>query len=108
MGAEKNFENKIKLYLRNFGCYYVKFFANGYTARGVPDILACINGWFVGIEVKADTGKPSEIQLYNIEKIRRNGGYGWVVYPTGYEKLLCKINQIINGEPIVESEVILK
>lgn len=108
MGAEKNFENRIKSYLRDLGLYHVKFFANGYTKRGVPDILACINGRFVGIETKSDDGKPTKIQLYNIDKIRRSGGYAWVVYPTGWNQLKELINRILDGKNITESEVILK
>lgn len=107
-GSEKNFENQIKAYLKHYNCYYVKFFANGFTKRGVPDILACINGYFVGIEVKADAGKPSDLQIYNIEQIRKCGGYAWVVYPTGYPKLKQLIDRILDGKAIKESEVILK
>lgn len=107
-GKEKNFENQIKAYLKHCNCYYVKFFANGFTKRGVPDILTCINGYFVGIEVKSDAGKPTPIQLHNIDQIRRCGGYAWVVYPTGYEKLKLIINRILDGKSIKESEVILK
>ena len=84
--AEKTFENKIKKFLESEGAYFVKFFANSYTKSGVPDILACINGYFVGIEVKAQNGKPSELQLYNVEKIREAGGFSLVLYPSAFTK----------------------
>lgn len=86
MAQEKNFENKIKGFLKEQGAYFVKFFANNYTKKGVPDILACINGYFVGIEVKAQNGHPSELQLYNIEQIRKADGFAFVLYPSGYEQ----------------------
>lgn len=86
MAQEKNFENKIKGFLKEQGAYFVKFFANNYTKKGVPDILACINGYFVGIEVKAQNGHPSELQLYNIEQIRKAEGFAFVLYPSGYEQ----------------------
>ena len=54
MGPEKIFENKIKQWLKNHDCYFVKFFANSMTKKGVPDILASVNGYFVGIETKSD------------------------------------------------------
>lgn len=107
-GTEKNFENHIKAYLKRYSCYHVKFFANGFTKRGVPDILACINGYFVGIEVKSDAGKPTDIQLHNVDQIRKSGGYAWVVYPSGWDKLKELINRILDGKSIKESEVILK
>ena len=85
MAAEKIFENKIKGFLKEQGCYYVKFFANRMTKTGVPDILASVNGYFVGIEVKAQNGRPSELQFYNLREIRKSGGFCVIVYPSGYE-----------------------
>jgi len=96
MRAEKNFENRIKKFLTEQGCYHFKFFANGYTKRGIPDLVACVNGYFVGIEVKADNGKPSELQLYNIRKIQEAGGIATVLYPKDFEefkKLICKLKE---------------
>lgn len=87
MAQEKTFENKIKGMLKDEGCYFVKFFANRMTKTGVPDILASINGYFVAIEVKAQNGRPSELQLYNVRKIRESGGFAFIVYPTGYANL---------------------
>lgn len=85
MAAEKNFENRIKKYIRDIGGYEVKYFANAYTKRGIPDILACINGHFVGIEVKAEDGKPSQFQILNIKMIREAGGFAFVLYPSAWE-----------------------
>lgn len=108
MGAEKNFENKIKKYLKDKGCYYVKYFGNAYSTDGTPDILACINGYFVGIEVKAQTGKPSDLQLVKIRDIREAGGFGYVVYPSGWEKLKAIIDDLLLDTFNREEEVIIK
>lgn len=86
-GPEKIFENKIKAFIKFKGGWYVKYFANKMTKKGIPDILACINGYFLAIEVKASKGKPSELQIYNCEKIREAGGFAYVVYPSGFEQL---------------------
>ena len=86
IGAEKTFENKVKKFLDENGAYYVKFFANAFTRKGVPDILACVSGYFVGIEVKADNGRPSELQLYNVRKIKDAGGFAFVLYPSAFEQ----------------------
>lgn len=106
---EKSFENKIKKWLAAHNCYYVKFFANGYTRRGVPDILASVNGWFVGIEVKAQEGRPSDLQYDNVREIRKSGGYAWIVYPSGWHELQNILLNILNNVVITnESEEILK
>lgn len=87
MAQEKNFENKIKQYLKDHNCYFVKYFANRMTKVGVPDILACVNGYFVGIEVKSSTGKPSELQIHNVKKIIETGGFAVIVSPEQFGML---------------------
>lgn len=95
MASEKNFENKIKKYLDEKGCWYVKFFANRMTKIGVPDLLACVNGCFVAIEVKGEGGKPSELQFYNQRKIREAGGISLIVYPGQFDDLKHLIDDLL-------------
>jgi RecB family endonuclease NucS len=97
MAEEKNFENRIKKYLNEKDCWYVKYFANRMTKSGVPDILACVNGQFMAIEVKASKGHPSELQIYHRDKIRETGGIAVIVYPDQWEKLKHLINLLDNG-----------
>ena len=49
------------------------------SVRGVPDVLACVRGRFVAVEVKGrgDTLKP--IQAAQIERIKAAGGRAFVV-----------------------------
>ena len=76
MASEKLFENKVKAYLDQIGAWHIKYWAGSqFTKSGVPDILACINGHFVAIEVKAQNGKPSKLQLYTIYQICKSGGF---------------------------------
>lgn len=48
-------------------------------------MLVCCAGFFLGIELKSEKGKPSELQLWNIEKIKQAGGYAQVLYPDQFE-----------------------
>lgn len=77
---EKTIENRIKNYLKKNNIYYFKVHGNGFQKVGIPDIVACINGTFTGIEVKRPGGKPSPLQIANIEQIRNNGGSAEIVY----------------------------
>lgn len=86
MAEEKNFENKIKKYLDSIGAWYVKYHGNAFSANGTPDLLCCVNGVFMAIEVKASKGKPSKIQLYKIEQINKAGGVAFVLYPKDFNK----------------------
>lgn len=100
MAGEKNYENKIKAFLDKRGCWYVKFFANAYTKRGVPDILACVNGYFVAIEVKSARGKPSELQVWNRDKIRSCGGISIILYPDRFEEFKELIDGLMHDERV--------
>ena len=66
------------------------------TKAGVPDILTCIHGRFVALEVKTLKGKASELQLTNIKRIREAGGLAFVVRSRDEVKHI--INQLMNGE----------
>ena len=98
MAEEKRYEEKIKAYLKERGCWFVKYFANRNTRVGVPDILANVNGFFVGIEVKASTGRPSELQLWNRDQIRKAGGISVIVYPEQFEDLKKMIDSLISDD----------
>ena len=85
MAAEKNFENKIKNFLEERNCWFLKYWGGAaYTKSGIPDLLVCCNGRFLGVEVKAEKGKPSALQLYNLKKIDESGGYGILLYPNHF------------------------
>lgn len=86
MGSEKQFENKVKAYLKDQGCWVLKTWSNGIQRSGVPDLLVCCNGYFLGIELKAENGKPTELQKYNLEQIRNAGGIGIVLYPHQFDE----------------------
>lgn len=75
---EKNIENKIKSYLKSKGAYYFKHHGNQFSQVGVPDIIACYKGRFIGIEVKNETGKTSPLQDVNLKMINDAGGIGIV------------------------------
>ena len=108
MSNEKSYENSIKRYLKERGCYRVKYHGNYYSENGTPDILACVNGYFIAIEVKADNGKPSELQLAKIADIRKAGGFAYVAYPSGWERLKDIIDGLLIDKFNREEDVILK
>lgn len=79
--TEKQFEKQVKDFLKDQGCWVLKTWSNGVQREGVPDLLVCCNGFFLGVELKAEHGKPSQLQLHNIEKIRQADGIAIVLYP---------------------------
>jgi Holliday junction resolvase len=69
---EQQIQTKIIKYIQASGGYVVKVITA--SKAGVPDILCCIKGKFIGIEVKTETGRASPLQLANIELIKQAGG----------------------------------
>lgn len=77
---EQQIQKKIINYLEDEGYYVVKVVIA--TKAGVPDILACVNGKFIGIEVKTPNTKTniSSLQEYNLDKIHYTGGKSLVAW----------------------------
>jgi Holliday junction resolvase len=75
-GAVKNLVKKV---LDAYNVYYFMPAANGYGKAGVPDIICCYMGKFVAIECKAKGGKPTALQVRELERIRTANGVAIVV-----------------------------
>lgn len=106
MASEKNFENKVKKFLKDKGCWFIKYWGGAaYTKSGIPDLLVCCAGFFIGVEIKAPNGKPSELQLYNLKKIDEAGGYGILLYPKDFEIFQKFINSLFLGDTIMYGEL---
>ena len=72
---------KKELLRRYPDCYIYKPRAGSYGKKGVPDFICCIDGKFVGIEVKASIkNKPTRSQLEELKKINIAGGIAFVLY----------------------------
>ena len=75
---EQKIQSDIVKYLESIGAYVVKVIKA--TRSGVPDIIACINGLFVAVEVKKKGGRVSSLQWHNIKRIQDKGGIAIVAY----------------------------
>ena len=71
---------------------YIKYPASQYSQRGVADLIFCIYGLYIAIEVKTDVGKPTALQEKFGESVNKAGGYFEIMY--GKDKNV--INRIRN------------
>ena len=76
---EAKVKAKVTLLLKRHGVYHFTPVTGGYGISGIPDIICCVRGRFLGIECKAGRGKTTTLQDFNIANIRRNGGVAIVV-----------------------------
>lgn len=79
MTPEGKVKEKAKRILESIGAYYFMPATGGYGRSGVPDIVGCLNGVFFAIECKANGGRPTALQLREIERINVAGGFAIVV-----------------------------
>jgi hypothetical protein len=101
MAGEKNFETRVKKWLQSAGVcaagaprnkmeaikgWFFKVWGGGYQKAGIPDLLICANGFFMGVELKARGGAASELQKLNASRINAAGGIGMILYPDGFEE----------------------
>lgn len=96
VASEKNFENRIKAFLKSKNIYFFKMLGCAATKAGVPDLICCVNGHFVAIEVKGEGGRASPLQLLNIKEINDCGGKAVLVYPNEFDKLKGFIEALLN------------
>jgi hypothetical protein len=77
------------------GSYFRKIYGSPFQHAGMTDLIGCVEGFFVGLEVKTTEGHVSEIQkLEGLSIVRANGIYGVVTSP---EEAIEVINLSINS-----------
>jgi len=76
---ERIVKSKVTKLLTERGAYWFYPVASGYGSAGIPDIVCCYRGRFVGIECKAGSGKTTALQENNLERIRQCSGFALVV-----------------------------
>lgn len=84
---EKKVKDAVKKILNAHSAYYFSPVTGGFGTSGIPDIVACIKGKFVGIETKAGKGKPTALQEKNLMNIMNTGGIAVLVNEHGIETL---------------------
>lgn len=85
---EAELTKKVKQYLDKQPDVFYKKISDRFQ-NGISDILACVNGHFVAIELKAKNYKATPQQLLFIKQVQNTGGIGAVCYcVSDVEKLI--------------------
>lgn len=93
---ESVFKDRIKPKLGALG-FFEKIQQEG--IRGTPDILGCIGGFFIALELKKDArSKPSQLQVFKLIKIYQAGGLAFVVSPKSWEEIHVGLKSLRNQE----------
>ena len=95
--SEKKVKDRAVKLLKAQGVYYFFPATHGYGRSGVPDIICCANGLFLGIECKAGDNKPTALQEKEMQSIRDAGGRTIVVNENNLTLLGELIEELFNG-----------
>ena len=93
---ERDVVAAIKKYLASLGSdvFFWKEHGGPYGTSGVPDIICCYKGRFLGLEVKLPTGALTELQKRAIEKINLAGGIASrVECVSDVQKIIAKVDE---------------
>jgi len=94
MTPEGKVKKKVQQILKDRGAYYFSPVTGGFGRSGVPDIVACFHGRFIGIECKAGSNKPTALQLKNLADIETAGGVSLVINEDNVDLLVATLKLI--------------
>ena len=89
---ERDIVTAIRKYLASLGSdvFFWKEHGSVYGTNGVPDIICCYKGRFLGLECKLPGGRLTKLQKRTIEKINRAGG------------VACRVESIEDVKRVIE------
>lgn len=65
---------------------------------GIPDIICCLNGYFIAIEAKVGKNKATAIQEHTIMEMVKAGAIAAIVTPEQWPSLLDSLKKIAYGD----------
>lgn len=95
---EGRVKDRVTAILRELDAYYYLPQSGIYGRSGIPDIIACINGRFVGIECKAGSNTATALQLKEVGKINDAGGFAVIVNESNLDRLEAVLKVMKQGE----------
>lgn len=72
--SEKKLQDDCIKVLKEKGIYFINVFGSGRSAKGAPDLITCVNGRFVGFELKVGRNQMQDDQKIHKLRIERSGG----------------------------------
>lgn len=91
---EKKLQNDCLNYLKSKGIYNLNIFGSGYSGKGAPDIIACINGLFVAFELKVGKNQMQADQKIHRLRIKRSGGLHYS--PRALSEFISIVEELIH------------
>ena len=89
--SESGLQRRVQRALRAAfpNAYVRKIHGSAFTPAGMPDLICCIKGLFIGIEVKMPGEKPTALQANEQDEIWMAGGIAMIVHSPEEAVKLC-------------------
>lgn len=78
--------NKLKPYLKSLGIRCIKIHGGPFSEVGVSDLLGCLEGQFLAMEVKVGRNEPSPAQFVFLKDMYTHGAKVGVIYDRDYKE----------------------
>lgn len=65
--------------------------------RGTPDLIVCLRGHFIGLEIKKEGGVVAPLQKYKLDQITKAKGYGAAVRPSNWPEIFSHLKRMAHG-----------
>lgn len=106
---ERDLQKKCTEYLKEEGIYYLNIHGSGWGPKGIPDLIICLLGDFVGIELKVNKNTMSPAQKIHERRIKKSKGKFFCVRDfDDFKKLIISIvEDKVKGEfdKLIEEEL---
>ena len=91
---EKKVKDKVRQRLNERMAFHFMPATYGFGASGIADIVGCYLGKFFAIECKAGDNRPTALQVKNLERVSKAGGYALVVNERNIEDVDWMLDRI--------------
>lgn len=77
---ESTYQEKVLSYLEERGAWcFTTHGGSMYQVAGLPDVIACYRGFFLGLELKTGKYQATELQKQKLNNIQDSGGVGVIL-----------------------------
>lgn len=94
---EKKLQDKCIKYLKSNGIYHLNLYGDGFSGKGKPDIICCINGLFVAFELKHGVNDMQDDQKIHKLRIERSNGLHYSPYTL--DEFISIVEALQNSQP---------
>ena len=94
---ESTIKKEMKDWLDSQGIFWSMVKGGEFSKRGDPDLILCVDGRYVAIEGKTETGELAHIQERRMRQIRKSGGIYAVA--RNLDELIAVVEEVMhNGD----------